>query len=65
VVKRGDPDGNEAAVAAFVERWLAKEGFEVEVQAVARASQRRGPPRGARHRRALLLEGHTDVVTGR
>jgi acetylornithine deacetylase/succinyl-diaminopimelate desuccinylase-like protein len=24
VVKAGDPDGNEAAVAAFVERWFTK-----------------------------------------
>ena len=35
VVKAGDPDGNEAAVAAFVERRFTKEGFEVDVQTVA------------------------------
>src|SRR5262249_2566100 len=60
----GDPDGNEAAVAAFVERWLAKEGFAVDVQEVARCRPNvvawLGEPRNGR---SLLLEGHTDVVT--
>jgi len=64
VVKPGDPDGNEAAVAAFVERWLAKEGFAVDVQEVARCRPNvvawLGEPRNGR---SLLLEGHTDVVT--
>jgi succinyl-diaminopimelate desuccinylase len=64
VVRPDDPGGNEAAVALHVERWLSKEGFAVEVQAVAP-----GRPnvlawlgeKGAG--RSLLLEGHTDVVT--
>jgi succinyl-diaminopimelate desuccinylase len=64
VIRPGDPDATEAAVAAHVERWLAKEGFEVEVQQVSP-----GRPnvlgwigeKGAG--RSLLLEGHTDVVT--
>ena len=64
VIKPGDPDGNEAAVAAFVESWLAKEGFAVDVQEVARCRPNvvawLGEPRNGR---SLLLEGHTDVVT--
>jgi succinyl-diaminopimelate desuccinylase len=64
VVKPGDPTMTEGAVAAFVERWLRKEGFEVEVQEVApgrpnvlgRVGERGAGP-------TLLLEGHTDVVT--
>ena len=65
VYRPGDPDANEARVAAFVENWLRREGFELEVQDVAP-----GRPNvlgwigektpGAR---SLLLEGHTDVVT--
>ena len=31
----GDPEATEARVAAFVEAWLRREGFEVEVQPVA------------------------------
>lgn len=64
VVKHGDPAMTEAAVAGFVERWLEKEGFEVEVQQVAPGRPnvlgRIGDRRGGR---TLLLEGHTDVVT--
>jgi succinyl-diaminopimelate desuccinylase len=63
VVRPGDPDGGEAAVAAHVEAWLAKEGFELEIQPVAPGRPNvvawHGEPGG----RALLLEGHTDVVT--
>jgi succinyl-diaminopimelate desuccinylase len=64
VIKPGDPAMTEAAVAAFVQHWLEKEGFEVEVQDVGpgrpnvlgRLGQRGAGP-------TLLLEGHTDVVT--
>jgi len=64
VVKAGDPEGNEAAVAAFVERWLTKEGFAVEVQTVAPARPNVVAWLGdAGTGRSLLLEGHTDVVT--
>jgi succinyl-diaminopimelate desuccinylase len=63
VVRPGDPAATEAAVAAYVERWLRREGFEVEVHEVAPGrpnvlawvSEASGP--------SLLLEGHTDVVT--
>ena len=64
VISPSDPDGNEAAVAAFVERWLVKEGLAVEVQTVAPSRPNvigwLGEPRNGR---SLLLEGHTDVVT--
>jgi succinyl-diaminopimelate desuccinylase len=66
VVKPGDPDATEAAVAGFVERWLAREGFAVEVQRVAPGRPNvlgwigDPPPAGGK---TLLLEGHTDVVT--
>jgi succinyl-diaminopimelate desuccinylase len=64
VVRPGQPDATEAAVAAHVERWLAKEGFTLEVQPVAPDRPNvlgwlGAPGRG----RTLLLEGHTDVVT--
>ena len=63
VITPGDPDGNEAAVADCVQRWLVREGFEVERDLVApgrpNVVARLGDGRG----RALLLEGHTDVVT--
>jgi succinyl-diaminopimelate desuccinylase len=63
VIHPGDPERGEAVVAAHVERWLAKEGFELEVQTVAPGRPNvvawHGDPGG----RALLLEGHTDVVT--
>ncbi len=65
VHRPGDPDGNEARVAAFVESWLRREGFQVEVQEVAPGRPNiigwigeKGPGQ-----RSLLLEGHTDVVT--
>ena len=65
VYRPGDPEATEARVAAFVEAWLRREGFEVEIQPVAPGrpnvigwlGEKR--PGG----RSLLLEGHTDVVT--
>jgi succinyl-diaminopimelate desuccinylase len=64
VYRPGEPQANESAVADHVERWFAKEGFDVEVQPVAPGRPNvvaslgeRGPGR------TLLLEGHTDVVT--
>jgi succinyl-diaminopimelate desuccinylase len=66
VVRPGDPDATEAAVAAFVEHWFVSEGFTVEVQPVAPGRPNVlgwiGEP-GAAPGRTLLLEGHTDVVT--
>ena len=35
VYRPGDPEGTEARVAAFIETWLRREGFEVEVQDAA------------------------------
>lgn len=65
VYRPGDPEATEARVAAFVESWLRREGFDVEVQQVAPGRPNvigslgtKGP--GGR---SLLLEGHTDVVT--
>jgi succinyl-diaminopimelate desuccinylase len=65
VYRPGDPDANEARVAAVVEAWLRREGFQVEVQQVAPGRPNvlgwigdKGPGQ-----RSLLLEGHTDVVT--
>lgn len=63
VVRPGDPGATEAAVAAYVERWLRKEGFEVEVQPVAPGRPNVVAVLGDDSRRTLLLEGHTDVVT--
>ena len=65
VYRPGDPSATEAGVAAFVESWLRREGFSVEVQTVAPGRPNvigwLGDKRpGAR---SLLLEGHTDVVT--
>jgi succinyl-diaminopimelate desuccinylase len=64
VVRPGDPTATEAAVARHVEAWLAREGFEVEVQDVAPGRPNviawTGEPRNGL---TLLLEGHTDVVT--
>ena len=65
VHRPGDPDANESRVAAFVEAWLRREGFGVEVQAVAPGRPNVigwiGEKAPGRH--SLLLEGHTDVVT--
>jgi succinyl-diaminopimelate desuccinylase len=62
VVRPGDPGGAEGPVAEFVAGWLGKEGLSVEVQPVAP-----GRPNVlawlGEGQRALLLEGHTDVVT--
>lgn len=64
MVKPGDPAGTEAAVADFVERWLVKQGFDVEVQSVAPGRPNVVACLGDKGRgRSLLLEGHTDVVT--
>ena len=64
VVRPGDPGATEADVARHVERWIEKEGFEVEIQDVAPGRPNVIAwcgPRGAG--KGLLLEGHTDVVT--
>ena len=64
VFRPGEPDANERAVARFVEDWLRREGFTVEVQEVAP-----GRPNvigwldGEGPGHTLCLEGHTDVVT--
>ncbi len=64
VVRPDDPRGNEAAVALHVERWLSKEGFAVEVHAVAPGRPNVLAWLGEKgDGRSLLLEGHTDVVT--
>jgi succinyl-diaminopimelate desuccinylase len=64
VVKPGDPDGNEAAVADYVHRWFAKEGFDVTLDVVAPSRPNVVAWLGERATgRCLLLEGHTDVVT--
>src|SRR2546427_5942909 len=64
VIRPGEPAATEAAVAHHVETWLSKQGFELEIQAVAPGrpnviawlgEKGTGP--------SLLLEGHTDVVT--
>lgn len=65
VYRPGEPDATEARVAAFVERWLRREGFTVEVQDVAPGRPNVIGSIGEKTagRRCLLLEGHTDVVT--
>ncbi len=65
VYRPGDPDANESRVAAFVEAWLRREQFEVEVQPVAPGRPNVIGALGEKRpgRRSLLLEGHTDVVT--
>jgi len=64
VVRPGDADATEAAVARHVEGWLTKQGFDLEVQEVAPGRPNvvawLGEKSGGR---SLLLEGHTDVVT--
>ncbi len=64
VYRPGDPAATEAAVAAHVEQWFAKEGFEYEVQHVAPGRPNVVAWLGERGEgKSLLLEGHTDVVT--
>ena len=65
VYRPGDPAGTEAQVAAFVEGWLRREGFAIEVQTVAPGRPNVIGWLGEKRpgRRSLLLEGHTDVVT--
>jgi succinyl-diaminopimelate desuccinylase len=64
VVRPGDPSATEAAVAEYVERWLLKEGFDVEVQPVAEGRPNVLAVYGDKGAgKSLLLEGHTDVVT--
>ncbi len=64
VVRPGDPLGTAAAVARHVERWLAKEGFDLEVHEVAPGRPNVVAWLGEKGSgRSLLLEGHTDVVT--
>ena len=64
VVRPGDPAATEAAVARQVEVWLAKQGFDLEVQEIAPGRPNVVAWVGARGGgRSLLLEGHTDVVT--
>jgi succinyl-diaminopimelate desuccinylase len=65
VYRPGDPDANESRVAAFVEAWLSREQFQVEVQSVAPGRPNVIGALGEKRpgRRSLLLEGHTDVVT--
>src|SRR5512134_1403073 len=65
VYRPGDPEATEARVAALVEAWLRREGFDVEVQQVAPGRPNVIGSLGEKRagRRCLLLEGHTDVVT--
>ena len=65
VYRPDDSEGNEARVAAFVETWLRREGFEVEVQEVAPGRPNVLGWIGDKTpgTKSLLLEGHTDVVT--
>ena len=65
VYRPGDPAGTEAQVAAFVEGWLRREGFAIEVQTVVPGRPNVIGWLGEKRpgRRSLLLEGHTDVVT--
>ncbi len=64
VVRPGQPDATEAAVAAHVEQWLRRERFEVDVHEVAPGRPNVfGILGGGGAGPTLLLEGHTDVVT--
>ncbi|HMH49847.1 MAG TPA: M20 family metallopeptidase [Candidatus Acidoferrum sp.] len=63
VFKPGDPDGTEAGVADHVHRWFLEEGFEVETDLAAPGRPNVVAWLGEGKGRALLLEGHTDVVT--
>ena len=64
VFRPGDATATEADVARYIERWLGKQGFGVEVHEVAPGRPNViawvGDKDGGR---SLLLEGHTDVVT--
>jgi succinyl-diaminopimelate desuccinylase len=65
VYRSGDPEATEARVAAFVESWLRREGFAVEVHEVApgRPNVLGWIGESRVGGKSLLLEGHTDVVT--
>ena len=64
VVRPGEPAATEAAAARHVETWLAKQGFDLEVQEVAPGRPNVVAWLGEKgHGKSLLLEGHTDVVT--
>ena len=65
VYRPGDPEATEAGVAAFVESWFRREGFDVLVQDVAPGRPNVIGSLGEKRpgQRSLLLEGHTDVVT--
>jgi len=65
VYRPDDPTATEAHVAEFVEAWLRREGFTVEVQEVAPGRPNVIGSLGEKRPggRSLLLEGHTDVVT--
>jgi len=64
VIRPGEPAATEAAVAHHDETWLAKQGFELEVQAVAPGRPNVIAWLGEKgDGKSLLLEGHTDVVT--
>jgi len=64
VVRPGQPEATEAAVAAHVEGWMRAQGFEVEVQEVAPGRPNVLGSIGDRSTGpTLMLEGHTDVVT--
>jgi succinyl-diaminopimelate desuccinylase len=63
VVRPGEPGATEAAVAAYVERWFRREGFEVEIHEVAPGRPNVLAWVGEANGPSLLLEGHTDVVT--
>jgi succinyl-diaminopimelate desuccinylase len=64
VVRPGDPTANESAVADYVQRWFAKEGFDIEVHQVAPGRPNVLAVLGEKGTgKSLLLEGHTDVVT--
>ena len=64
VVRPGEPGTTEADVAAHVEAWMRAQGFDVEIQRVAPDRPNvLGVLGAAGSGPALLLEGHTDVVT--
>jgi succinyl-diaminopimelate desuccinylase len=65
VYRPGDPEATEARVAAFVEAWLRREGFDVLIQPVAPGRPNVVGSLGEKRpgQKSLLLEGHTDVVT--